>query len=107
MKENDELSQYQRRLCLRIHGIHLTIDRENESSDDCLQNIFDVFVDLVVHIPNEVIDRGHRLEIITMIKNKSAQTIIVWLAIFRHRTATYRAWKNFAQYTIKLDLAKP
>ena len=52
MKENDELSQYQRRLCLRIHGIELATEGENETSDDYLQKVNDVFENLGDHIPN-------------------------------------------------------
>ena len=50
MKENDELSQYQQRLCTRIHGIELATYGGNEISDDCLQKVIDVFEDQVVHI---------------------------------------------------------
>ena len=54
----EEQEQYSKRLCLRIDGIKPI---ENENSDECLNKVKDVFSMLDVDIPENVIDRAHRV----------------------------------------------
>eukprot|EP00112_Aurelia_sp_Birch-Aquarium-sp1_P002125 Seg1231.4 transcript_id=Seg1231.4/GoldUCD/mRNA.D3Y31 product="hypothetical protein" protein_id=Seg1231.4/GoldUCD/D3Y31 len=54
--------KYNRRLCLRINGIPLPRkSSESESADECLKKVKDVFKEIGVAIPDEVIDRAHRI----------------------------------------------
>eukprot|EP00795_Rhopilema_esculentum_P000999 gene999-10775_t len=79
---NDNLEQYQRRLCLRISGIDL--DRSmppnphgmKEFADDCLDKVKHVFAELGVKVPEEVIDRAHRVGKVTNHNGKSGRQMI-------------------------------
>ena len=104
---NDEVEQYQRRLCLRINGIDLPSDGDDrETSDECLDNVQGVFEELGLSIPPNVIDRAHRVGKEIVVKGKRVRSMIVRLTTFRHRTMIFRARKNSDKYKIKLDLTK-
>ena len=59
-QEIEELEQYDRRLCLRFHGIPT---EKNETSDKDLEKIMGICKDSDVEIPDTVIDRTHRIDI--------------------------------------------
>ena len=64
---------------------------------------------LNVHVPNECIDRAHRIgKIHEDDEGKQRQQIIVRFTTWRHRTAVYQARKNDnnKKYAIRLDLTK-
>ena len=106
-KSNDEAEQYQRRLCLRINGIDLpSNDDTKETSDGCLAKVQDVFENLGLSIPPNVIDRAHHVGREILLKGKKVRSMIVRFTTFRHRSMVYRARKNSNQYKIKLDLTK-
>ena len=103
---NDGIEQYQRRLCLRICGIELPTLGQNETAQDCFDKVKDVFTDIGVEIPYDVMDRAHRIGKTTSYNGKKCRQMIVRFTTWRHRTIVYRARKNSRKYRIKLDLTK-
>ena len=63
----DDQEQYTRCLCLRIDGI---APDEKESSEECLEKVKAVFANLKVNVPDDVIDRAHRIGRPKVIKGK-------------------------------------
>ena len=55
---NEELEQYGRCLCLRIDGVPTVKD---ESSDDLLEFTKSLFNEAKVAVPDNVLDRPHRI----------------------------------------------
>eukprot|EP00795_Rhopilema_esculentum_P010179 gene10179-18849_t len=102
----DNLEQYQRRLCLRISGIDLPPHGMKESADDCLDKVKHVFAELGVKVPEEVIDRAHRVGKATDQNGKSGWQMIVGLTTWRNRTMIYRGRKNVTKYRVKHDFTK-
>ena len=106
-RKASNLEQYNRRLCLRINGIPLPrINNESESADECLNKGKDVFKESGVAIPDEVIDRAHRIGKVQKSRGKKSQQMIVNFTTWRHRTMVYRARKNAKKVKIHLDLTK-
>ena len=105
--ENQE--QYSRRLCLRIDGIKLPPKGTNESGEEVLGKVKEIFDELEVDVPDAVIDRAHRIgPKSTDGDGKPRQQVIVRLTTWRHRTAIYRARKKAtSSVKIRLDLTKP
>ena len=56
----DDGEQYSCRMCLRIDGIDLKSD-ENENSSSCLEKVQNVFEEMGVQVPAVSIDRVHRI----------------------------------------------
>ena len=104
--QNEELEQYGRRLCLRIDGVPTVKD---ETSDDVFQTTKSLFTEAKVDIPENVVDRAHRIGPTYTDKksNKICKSIIVRFTTFRHRTMFFRARKNLKRgVKVKLDLTK-
>ena len=99
----DDQEQYNRRLCLRIDGIEM---EDDESGEKCLKKVKSVFNELKVSVPDNVIDRAHRIGRPKVVKGKRIHTMIVRFTTWRHRTAVYRARKSCPKYKIRLDLTK-
>lgn len=79
---NEEPEQYERRLCLRIDGVH---SANNESSDDVLKSVKSLFREAKVDIPEAVVDHAHRIGPKNSINHQtkiakalSAQDNILW-----------------------------
>ena len=53
----EELEQYGRRLCLRVNEVPVKSD---ETNDDVLKYIKEMFDEVELNIPNTIIDRAHR-----------------------------------------------
>ena len=85
---NDNAEQYQCRLCLRIDGIDLPPAGQKESSEECLQKAKNVFVELGVEIPDDVVDRAHRIGKVTNYRGKLSRQMIVKLTTWSHRAIT-------------------
>ena len=101
-KENSE--QYSRRLCLRIYGIET---EQNEDGNKCLEKAKKVINELGVIVPDECIDRAHRIGKVKNENGKKEQGMIVRFTTWRHRTLVYNARKNGEKkYGIKLDMTK-
>ena len=79
VKSNNEVEQYQHRLCLRINGIDLPSDGLEETSEDCLVKDENVFEKLGLSIPPTVIDRVHRVGREISLKVKKVRSMIVLL----------------------------
>lgn len=105
-KLQENADQYQRRLCLRINGVDLPDGEVKETANECLGKVKQVFNELNVDIPDEVIDRAHRIGKSVMWNGKKAQQMIVRFTTWRHRTIVYQARKNSNKYRIKMDLTK-
>ena len=90
--ENDEISQYRHRTCLRINGIPPS---NNESGDECLEKVKNLIQDLGVEIPESCIDRAHRIGRAFKTKDgSSVHTVIVKFTTWRHRTLLFKARTN-------------
>ncbi len=59
-KSHENQEQYSRRLCLRIDGIELPQKGVNESGEEVLGKVKEIFDELEVDVPDMVIDRAHR-----------------------------------------------
>ena len=103
----EDQEQYQRRLCLRINGIPAPPEGQHETADDCLQKVKAIFEDdLALNIPDEVIDRAHRIGKVTKIGAKKFRQVIVKFTTWRHRSEVYKARKKAQHLRIKLDLTQ-
>ena len=89
----EELEQYGRRLCLRINRVPVKSD---ETSDDVLKYVKEIFDEGELDIPYTVIDRAHRIEpeYSDYKTKKKCKAIIVRFTTFRHRTLVYRTRKK-------------
>ena len=94
----DDAEQYSRRACLRIYGIPLP--KSFESADDSLSKVKGVFKEVEVEVPDEVIDRVHRIGK----KEKNNQGMTVKCTSWKHRTAVYKGRKRLKDKQIRLDL---
>ena len=54
----EELVQYGRQLCLRINGV---LFKSDETSDDVLKYMKEMFDEGDLDIPNTIIDQAHRI----------------------------------------------
>ena len=102
----EELEQYGRRQCFRIEGIPAKVD---EKSDEVLQKVFYLITESETDIPNDVVDRAHRIGKPYQDRDSEimCQSIMVKFSTFRHRTLFYRRRKKLGNNVrIKLDLTK-
>ena len=88
-RNNDDLEQYHRRLCLRINGIPAPEAGERETGDQSLEKVKEVFNELGVDIPDQVIDEAHRIGDIKLIEGRRYKQMIVRFTTWRHRTLVY------------------
>ena len=95
-KSNDDAEQYQSRLCL-CNGIELPPDGQMETREDSLEKVQKVFRELNVEIPENVIDRAHRIGKVVKITGNNVRQMIVRMTTWRHRTMVYEARKNFRE----------
>ena len=56
--ENEDLEQYDRRLCIRVESVPTT---DNETSEKVLKKVQSLINDAECDIPDSVIDRAHRI----------------------------------------------
>ena len=56
----DDGKQYSRRMCLRIDGIDLKSDK-NENNSSCMEKVQKVFEEMGVQVPAVLTDRAHRI----------------------------------------------
>ena len=102
----DDLEQYGRRLCLRLHGIPLV---EDETASDVLNEVKDEVKRLGVKLSDGDYDRAHRIGGVK--ENQSgekSQAVILRMTSWKARTAIYRSrekGKN-AKTKIRFDLTK-
>ena len=84
---NDNVEQYSRRACLRIHGIECY---DNEITENV---VADCFKELDMSFGKEVIDRTHRVGEVYQddVSKKNVRSIIVKFKSWNERTAFYRA----------------
>jgi len=95
-KCSDNQEQYSRRSCLRFKGIEKD---DNETPDKCIKKVVEICKGLNVEIPEEVIDRAHRV-------GKKRDIMIVKFTSFKYRTSVYRNRKKNKDVNIHLDLTK-
>ena len=98
----DDAEQYSRRSCIRIFGIPLSSG--SESSDDCIAKVKKVFEEIEVDVPEDEIDRAHRIGKKYREDGKNEQAMIVKFTSWKYRTAVYRARKKANKKYIQLDL---
>ena len=102
----EDLEQYGRRLCLRINGAPVKWD---ETSDDVLKYIKEIFDEGELDISDTVTDRAHRItpECSDYKTKKKRKAIIVRFTTSRHKTLVYWARKKIRNNVkIRLDLTK-
>ena len=102
----DDLEQYGRRLCLRLHGIPLV---EDETASDVLNKVKDEVKRLGVKLADGDYDRAHRIGGIK--ENQSgdkSQAVILRMTSWKARTDIYRSREKGkdAKTKIRLDLTK-
>ena len=99
----DEAEQYSRRACLRIYGIPTT---DSESAKQCETKVKEIFEEIGVKVPDDMLDRAHRIG--RKSKNKTSgvveQAMIVKFVSWKYRNAVYRARKMSKDKVIQLDL---
>ena len=103
---SEENEQYGRKLCLRIDGIPT---EKKVSSENVLDKVPEMWTEAGVDIPNEVVDRAHRIGPSYTDKNLNVEckSVIVHFTTFRHRTMADRAKKKMKSgVRVKLDLTK-
>jgi len=105
-QECDNNQQYNRRLCLRIHGIKPSKPEVQEDGDKCLKKVKSVIKKLDVDIPDCCIDRAHRTGKPYEKDGVKYHAMIVRFTTWRHRSLVYKSRKNSEKYDIKLDLTK-
>ena len=96
----DDGEQYSRRMCLRFNGVSLSAESGKE---DCAERVYDIIKDMGVDLPEDAIDRAHR---IGRISEQGKQQIIVRFKSFRERTLVYKNRKKCKKASIFLDLTK-
>ena len=103
---SEENEQYGRKLCLRIDGIPT---EKKVPSENVLDKVPEMWTEAGVDIPNEVVDRAHRIGPSYTDKNSNVEckSVIVRFTTFRHRTMADRAKKKMKSgVRVKLDLTK-
>ena len=98
--------QYGRRLCVRIDEIPT---QNKESSENVLHKVTKMWSKAGVEIPNEVVDRPHRIGLSYTDKNSNiaCKSVIVRFTTFRNRTMVYGAKKKMKPgVRVKLDSTK-
>ena len=82
-----------RRQCLRFEGIPLT---KHETNEEVYHKIENLSSENDTTIPENVLDRAHRIG--TVIKDKlsgqDTQSVIVQFSTFKHHTKVYKARKS-------------
>ena len=100
----EEMETYSRRQCLRIEGIPVKEYKKNASVMQTVQSCFD---EAGLTIPNDVVDRAHRVGPVYKNKDDSTcQPIIVKYNNFRYRTDFYRKRKSLKGKRVRIDLTK-
>ena len=72
----DDTEEYSRRACLHIHGIALP-DSRKENEEECLSKVKEVFKEIGVHVPDNGVDRAHRIGKKAVQNGKLSRTMIV------------------------------
>ena len=103
--ENAE--QYSRRTSLRLYNLPLP-ENKQETSNDCLNKVKELFTEMEVSVPDSCIDRVHRIGRIRTIagSSTSVQPVIMKFASFRARVQVYKARKKLQHQKIGLDLTQ-
>ena len=104
-QRSDDAEQYSRRSCLRIYGIPLP-KRSHEDASDCMKKVKKVFKEIDVEVPDDAIDRAHRIG--KKVKDRDTgeigQAMIVKFLSWKHRSSVYRNRKESDDKRISLDL---
>ena len=115
--KTDDIEQYSRRSCIRIHGIELD---ENTSSESVDRILSDCFQKINVPYDRNEIDRAHRIGkvVVDRVTGKSSRPIIVkfksWKTcceIYKARPKAYqngtkKPGSNQLPFSVSLDLTK-
>lgn len=103
----EESEQYSRRTCLRIEGVPLPKDERSESAEDVIKIVKKIISEAGVVIPDEGIDRAHRIGKGKIVAGQRHRQIIVKFSTFRHRTMLYKARRTVSsRCRIYLDLTQ-
>ena len=105
--------QYSRRMCLRIDGIDLESD-ENENNSSCMKTVQKVFEEMGVQVPAVSIDQAHRIgkrfpatdEKGRKIIGQDHQQMIVKFNNWGSRMMCHNNRKKLKNKRIKIDLTK-
>ena len=88
----------------KIDGIE---PEENEKASEVFQKVRDLVKDHAPEIPDQVLDRAHRIGPVVETKDKKKhQSIIVRFSTFRYGTLFYLQRKSMNYISIRLDLTK-
>ena len=102
----DDAEQYSRRACLRIYGIPLA--KSTETATDCVNKVKDVFKEIGVAVPDDAINRAHRVGVKAKDRNtcEFKQAMIVKFLAWNHRNAVFCGCKKSNGNHISLDLSQ-
>lgn len=103
-KDKEIQEQYLRRQCVRILGVPKQKERETE--EDCLSLVNNIVTTMDMPIPEDCIDRAHR---VGRAENGKPPAIIVKFSTYKHRTIFYKRRKDILhqkQFLVHLDLTK-
>ena len=104
INKTDDLEQYGRRQCLRLNGMP---PEKDETAEDVLEKVKKALDDAEVLIPDNIIDRAHRIGSVYKDRDtgEDAQSVIVKFSTFKHRSIVYRARKKL-KLIVRPDLTK-
>ena len=96
----DDGELYSRRMCLRFNGVSVPAE---SSKEDCAERVYDILKGMGVDLPENAIDRAHR---IGRISEQGKQQIIVRFKSFRAWYLVYKKRKKCKKASIFLGLTK-
>ena len=103
----EESEQYSRRTCLRTEGVPLPKEERPKTAEEVVKIVKKLIAEAGVTIPDDAIDRAHRIGKGKMVAGHRHRQIIVKFTTFRYRTLLYKARKVISpRYRIYLDLTK-
>ena len=109
----EELEQYGRRDCLRIHGVEVAEDGTEETADDVFQKVGVIAAEVGVTLNKHDVYRAHRIGKVVEKNGKRTKQIIVKFRSWNARCAFYKARptrrKNIVKKSfssISVDLTK-
>lgn len=103
----DNAEQYSRRTSLRLYNLSLP-ENGQETSNDCLDKVKELFTEMGVSIPDSSIDHVHQIGKTKSHEGSSTsvQPVIMKFTSFHARMQVYRARKKLENKKIGLDLTK-
>ena len=92
-------------MCLRVEGVGMPQNGKQATTEDILKEVKNIISDAGLSIPEDAIDRAHRIGKGRIVAGQRQRQIIVKFTSFKHRTMLYKARKAVSpRVRIYLDL---